>query len=320
MKKHLKYFLFSYTLILLSSEIAAQSSLKYIENFHTKTEETFYAPIFSNDGNFVFAAGNDGTLNKWSLKSEFPVKQKEISDKPLYAVALSSDGKYILIGGLSGTLYLCNAASFEVIKQLDGFNNIQKITVAPNSEIAYVQTNGECKLVNVSDLSIIGKNGYASSFDAYFSSDSKILYNMSKSEMSITNTSNAETTKYVSVKKNVYGVVVTPDKSRMIVGVQEGYKETTIIKIVNLSNGEIKNLVEMTKSGDYATPLCLVNGTNKMIYNCYDGIYTLDYNTFETKKISGDFDGMEMKIAKTNKYAVALARGKNGIRLLEIKN
>lgn len=297
MKKHLKYFLFSYTLILLSSKIAAQSSLKYIENFHTKTEETFYAPIFSNDGNFVFAAGNDGTLNKWSLKSEFPVKQKEISDKPLYSVALSSDGKYILTGGLSGTLYMCNAESFEVIKQLDGFNNIQKITIAPNSEIAYIQTNGDCKIINLPDLRVIGKNGYASKFDAFFSNDGKILYNMGRTELSITNAVTAETIKYMSIKKDAYGIVITPDKSKMIVGVQEGYKETTIIKIVNLSNGEIKNIVEMTKSGDYATPLCLVNSTNKMIYNCYDGIYTLDYNTFETQKISGDFDALEMKIA-----------------------
>jgi len=320
MKKELKYILFFYTLILLSSEIAAQSSFKYIENFHTKTESTFYSPIFTNDGNFVLATGNDGFLNKWNLKSEFPIKQKELSDKALYAVALTPNGKHILTGGLSGTLYLCNAESFEVVKQVDGFNNIQKITIAPNSEIAYIQTNGDCKLVNVLDLSIIGKNGYASSFNAFFSSDSKLLYNMGRSEMSITNTSNAETKKFVTVKKNAINVLVTPNKSIMIVGVQEGYKETTIIKIVNLDNGEIKNLVEMTKSGDYATPLCFVNGTNKIIYDCYDGIYILDYNTFETKKINGDFDAMELKIATTNKYAVALARGKDGIRLLEIKN
>lgn len=89
----------------------------------------------------------------------------------------------------------------------------------------------------------------------------------------------------MSVKKNVIKFLVTPDKSIMIVGFQEGYKETKIFKIVNLGNSEIKNLLEITKSRDYATPICFVNGTNKIKYNCYDGIYSLDYNTFEKKKL-----------------------------------
>ena len=83
----------------------------------------------------MLATGNDGFLNKWNLKSEFPIKQKELSDKALYAVALTPNGKHILTGGLSGTLYLCNAESFEVIKQVDGFNNIQKITSILKTQI-----------------------------------------------------------------------------------------------------------------------------------------------------------------------------------------
>lgn len=319
MRKYLTLILFVGSSAFTSLQTFGQTSLKYVKKLSAKTETTFHSPIFTTDGDFVIAAGVNGSICKWNLKEESPKKQKELDDKAIYAVAITPNAKQVVTGGNSGILYICDAESFEVVNKIEGFSSIQKITIAPNSEIAYIQTSGKCKLINLATQRVIADAGYSLAFNAFFSTDSKTLYHCSrKTNLSITNTADGTVLKTINIKKEIYNLMLAPDEHTMIVGVQEGYGETTILKIVNLETETISNLFEKTNPGDYGTPLCLVPNSDKIAFHCYSGVYTLNFKTLETKKID-DFDAMEMKINEAGNFAIAVARREDGVRLLEIK-
>ena len=301
-----------------SLQSSAQSSLKYIEKLSAKTEATFNSPIFTIDGNFVLAAGENGSICKWNLKEESPKKQKELDEKALYAIAMTPNAKLIVAGGNSGILYICDAESFEVVHKMEGFGSIRKITIAPNSDLAYIQTSGKCKLIKLSTKSVIAEVGYNVAFNAFFSADNKTLYHCGRKYVSITNTADGTERKNINIKKEINNIVLTPDERMMIVGVQEGYGETTILKIVNLETGAISNLFEQTNPGDYGTPFCLVPNSDKIIFHCYSGVFTLNYKTLETQKIE-DFSAIELQINAAGNFATAVVRRENGVRLMEVK-
>ncbi|MGA9211120.1 WD40 repeat domain-containing protein [Kaistella sp.] len=307
-------------LIFLSIQLWSQTSLKHIQTFDTKPETILTSPVFSNDGKFVIAGGANGSLNKFSPKSKLPIKQNKLDKGGINAVAITPDGKYILAGGFLGTLYLCDPETLEVLKSSDEFSsNINRITIAPNSTIAYVQTNGKCELINVADLSIIGDNGSYTKFNASFSDDSTLLYHLtSNRRISITDATNAKSKKFIDLTREVQDIIPSRDKNLIIAGVQEGYGESTIIHIIDVATGGIKKLVETSEYGDYAMPLCLVPEFDKVIYSCYDGLYTLDYKTFETKKI-GSSDILSMRFSNDGKYVVTTALRSKSISLLAIQ-
>lgn len=304
-------------LSLLSIQIFSQPSMKFVKSFKTKNNITLSPPAFSSDGKFIYASGND-ILFKWSINSEFPVKEIKIKEEHLFLVATTPDGKYILVGG-KNKLYLCDPESLEIINSSDDFRGRKDITIAPNSEIAYVDGD----LINISSLAKIVNVGHPLQVNANFSEDSTVLYCMSgSSTFRITDIGNPKSGKMTRFKddREGYNMVITPDESTLIIGVGDAYGLKTLIKLVDIKTGEEKDIIDTTEEyGEYARPLTLIPGyPNKVLYWRKAGVFILDYKTYESKSF-GYLDAYNVSFSNDGKVFLANRQYDKSFSLYQLK-
>lgn len=300
----------------LSLQIFSQPSTKFVKSFNTKSNIILSPPAFSADGKFIYATGND-ILFKWSISSEFPVKEIKIKEEDLSLVAATPNGKYLLVGG-KNKLHLCDPESLEIINSSEDFRGGNDITIAPNSEIAYVDGN----LINISSLTSIAKVGHPLQINAKFSEDSKVLYCMSgSSTFKITDTTNPKSEKMMRFKddREANNIIVTPDQSTLIAGVGDAYGLKTLIKIVDIKTGEEKDIIDTTEEyGEYARPLTLIPGyPNKLLYWRKAGTFILDYKTYESKNFNY-LDAYNISFSNDGKYFLTNERYDRSFRIYQL--